>query len=102
MDRRTARARPAAGGVIDIVAASGVSARTLYYGFRRRHGVAPIAWLEQRRLERVRAEPAAADPGTTSATDVALRWRFWHLGRFARAYELRFGESPSRTLKRGR
>jgi AraC-like DNA-binding protein len=87
-------------GLIDVVAASGVSVRTLYYGFRRRHGVGPMAWLKERRLERVHAELAAADPETVSVTEVALRWRFWHLGRFARNYQLRFGESPSQTLKR--
>jgi AraC-like DNA-binding protein len=86
-------------GMIDIVAASGVSARTLHYGFRRRHGFGPMAWLKQRRLERVRPELARADPATTTVTEVAVRWRFWHLGRFARSYQARFGESLSQTLK---
>ncbi len=89
-------------GVADVVAASGVALRTLYLAFGRRHGMAPMAWLRQRRLERARADLVAGDPSVTSVTEVALRWRFWHLGRFAAAYRQRFGESPSETLHRGR
>jgi AraC-like DNA-binding protein len=87
-------------GVADVVASSGVSMRTLYYGFRTSHGIAPMAWLKQRRLARVKDELAGADPAETSVTDVALRWGFVHLGRLAIDYRARFGESPSQTLRR--
>jgi AraC-like DNA-binding protein len=30
-----------------------------------------------------------------SATDIAMAWGFYHLGRFAVEYARRFGESPS-------
>ena len=33
-------------------------------------------------------------------TDVAMRWGFWHLGRFSAEYRGFFGESPGRTLRR--
>lgn len=36
-------------------------------------------------------------PGTR-VTDVALRWGFYHLGRFGQTYQKAFGESPSQTL----
>lgn len=88
-------------GIADVVAASGVSVRTLYYGFTACHGVAPMTWLKHRRLARAREDLAAADPAETSVTEVALRWGFSHLGRFAVDYRARFGESPSRTLRRG-
>jgi AraC-like DNA-binding protein len=61
-----------------------------------------MAWLKQRRLDRVRIELTSADPAATTVTSVALRWRFWHVGRFARSYQMRFGEAPSQTLKHGR
>jgi AraC-like DNA-binding protein len=31
---------------------------------------------------------------------VALRWGFWHLGGFSRAYKECFAERPSETLRR--
>lgn len=88
-------------GIADVVASAGVSMRALYYGFQAAHGVAPMTWLKHRRLSRAREELTAASPGETSVTQVALRWGFVHLGRFAIDYRARFGESPSQTLRRG-
>lgn len=57
-------------------------------------------YLKNRRLERARADLAdtAPDSGIT-VTDIASRWGFAHLGRFAVTYRARFGESPSQTLR---
>jgi AraC-like DNA-binding protein len=82
----------------DIVAASRVSARTLFHGFRKVHGIGPWAWARARRLEGARDSLAAGNPSSTRVTDIALDWGFTHLGRFSAAYRLRFGESPSETL----
>jgi AraC-like DNA-binding protein len=87
-------------GICDVVASAGVSMRTLYHGFRSRHGVAPMTWLKRRRLARVHDELLRADPAQANVTDVATRWGFFHLGRFASDYRARFGELPSRTLGR--
>ncbi|MGW5263202.1 AraC family transcriptional regulator [Microbispora sp. NPDC004025] len=85
--------------VEEIAESVGVGARALQEGFRRQLETTPMSYLREVRLERVHAELAVRDPGTTSVTDVAYRWGFVHLGRFALAYRRRFGESPSETLR---
>ncbi|HKY64630.1 MAG TPA: AraC family transcriptional regulator [bacterium] len=87
-------------GIQEISAGASIGIRTLYYGFQKAHGISPMAWLKQRRLDRVRAELLAAHPAETTVTDVALRWGFFHLGRLASDYRARFGELPSETLQR--
>ncbi|WP_207954623.1 helix-turn-helix domain-containing protein [Saccharopolyspora elongata] len=39
--------------------------------------------------------------GADSVSDVAHRWGFTHLGRFASSYRKRFGVHPSQTLRNG-
>lgn len=83
----------------DLVELTGVSARTLCWGFERHLGVAPMAHLRAIRLEGAREELRRADPATASVTNVALGWGFAHFGRFARDYGIRFHERPSDTLR---
>lgn len=86
----------------DVVEASGVSARSLYAGFRQYHNAAPMEFLKSYRLDLVRSELINAARDGRSVTDVALGCGFNHLSKFARDYRLRFGESPSQTrLNRG-
>ncbi|APR03957.1 AraC-type DNA-binding protein [Thauera chlorobenzoica] len=82
----------------DIAAAAGVSTRALAEGFRRTRQTTPMAFLREQRLLRVRAALEAAGPGST-VTDIALRWGFGNLGRFAADYRRRFGEAPAKTLR---
>lgn len=78
--------------------AAGVSARSLQASFRAALRTTPTAYIRSLRLERARAD--LADSGAVSTvTDVATRWGFTHLGRFAVDYRNRFGESPSSTLR---
>lgn len=76
-----------------------VSVRTLQEAFRRHVGMSPMAYVNEVRLHRVRGQLRASAPGTTTVSDVAYQWGFAHLGRFARRYRERFGESPSQTLR---
>ncbi|WP_320534944.1 AraC family transcriptional regulator [Robbsia andropogonis] len=78
---------------------SGVSASTLFAGFRNRHGVSPMVWVRQARLQQVRDELRGKHGEPRSVTDVALKWGFSHLGRFAMEYKRTFGESPSSSLR---
>lgn len=82
----------------DIAAAAGCSARRLTESFREHLGVAPMTRVRQLRLDRVHADLQGGDG---PVTEVALRWGFGHLGRFAGMYHERFGELPSETVRRG-
>jgi transcriptional regulator GlxA family with amidase domain len=83
----------------DLTNMAGVSARTLQMGFRETVGLPPMKYLRNVRLDRVYAElmMGTAD----SVTDVASRWNFFHLSRFAHQYRERFGVLPSETRGRG-
>ncbi len=83
----------------DVADHAGISVRTLNQVFRDFRRTSPIAELRDLGMDRVRAQLSAAQPGTRVA-DVARKWGFRHLGRFAAAYRARFGESPSETLSR--
>lgn len=82
----------------DIVAASGVSSRSLFYGFQRWRATTPMAFLKAVRLDRARdrLRRAALEGGVV--TDIALSVGYSHLSRFSSDYRLRFGERPSDTL----
>jgi AraC-like DNA-binding protein len=76
-----------------------VSLRTLQESFHTNVGMSPMAYVNEVRLQRVRAELRIANPGAVTVTEVAHAWGFAHLGRFARRYRTRFGEPPSQTLR---
>jgi AraC-like DNA-binding protein len=83
----------------DLAAIAGVGVRVLQDGFRQHVGMSPLAYLRRLRLDGVHAELIRADPWRVAVSEVAYRWGFTHLGRFAGAYRARYGESPSQTLK---
>lgn len=86
--------------VHDIADAAGVSVRTLQSQFSDDLECTVTGFVRDRRLERVRADLADAAPGSgANVTEIASRWGFTHLGRFAATYRARFGESPSHTLR---
>lgn len=75
--------------------------RSLQLAFQARRGMSPMRFVCERRLaaaHRRIANAGAADEITSIATGLG----FTHLGRFSIAYREVFGESPSRTLQRGR
>ncbi|NMH95793.1 AraC family transcriptional regulator [Pseudonocardia acidicola] len=85
---------------VDVARAVGLSVRSLQEGFARHVGVPPMTYLRQVRLRRAHADLVAADPARCGVAEVATRWGFTHLGRFAAAYRRRYGTSPSETLRR--
>jgi AraC-like DNA-binding protein len=76
-----------------------VSVRSLQEGFRNSLGDTPMAYLRRTRLERAHDDLARAQVGTVTVSDVAARWGFIHLGRFAIEYQRRFAKRPSETLR---
>jgi AraC-like DNA-binding protein len=85
-----------------LIEITGTSASTLLREFRKRYGMPPIQYLKHRRLEAARRELLSAERDQITVTDVALRYGFYHLGRFSGVYRETFGELPSETLKHQR
>ena len=85
----------------DIATASGVPGRTLLKHFKDHRSVSPMRYVREARLQRVRQALMRSDD-TASVTDIALKWGFNHLGRFAIEYRALFGESPLETSRRSR
>ena len=86
--------------IASICRAAGISPRTLLRAFRAVHGVTPYRYLCSLRLieaHRILSSPTGK-PATV--TEVATRFGFVELGRFAVAYRSAFGECPSDTLRR--
>jgi AraC-like DNA-binding protein len=84
--------------VADIAAASGIAGRTLFQYFRDFRGTSPMRYLRDVRFERVRDALRRARP-EEGVAEVARRWGFSHMGRFAVEYRKRFGESPSDAVR---
>jgi AraC-like DNA-binding protein len=88
--------------VSDLASRCGVGTRALQHGFRRHLGMSPLAYLRTARLRGADADlRAAASPDDTVAA-IARRWGFAHLGRFAAAYEAKYGQPPGWTLRAAR
>jgi transcriptional regulator GlxA family with amidase domain len=85
--------------VAELSRMAGVSERTLRAAFHDVLGLSPKQYAIAERLRAARAALSAADPGTTTVTDIAMTYGFFELGRFAGRYRDVFGEVPSRTLR---
>ncbi len=79
-----------------------VSERTLRACCQEHLGMSPKQYLMLRRMRLVHRALRAAAPGAATVTDLATRYGFWDLGRFAGEYRALFGETPSVTLGQSR
>jgi len=84
----------------EICKAIRVSSRTLRVCCQEHLGMGPKHYLLRRRMYLARRALREAATDATSVTDIATRYGFWQLGRFAVEYQGLFGESPSATLRR--
>ncbi|PKW16568.1 AraC family transcriptional regulator [Saccharopolyspora spinosa] len=78
-----------------------MSVRSLHASFQKTFGESPMAYLRRIRLDHVRTELLNSREPDLQITDVAMRWGFFHLSRFAQQYRERYGELPSETIRRG-
>lgn len=85
----------------ELAAKAGVSPRTLQQSFLRYAGMPPIVWLRNRRLNAARRDLLGAAGSGVSVAEVAMKWSFWHLGRFSQSYHALFGEYPKATVRHG-
>ena len=82
----------------DIVAESGTSARMLQLGFRKFFQMTPTQYLRWRRMHSANRTLQQASKNCLTVTQVAMKYGFFHLGRFSMAYHNMFGEYPNETL----
>jgi AraC-like DNA-binding protein len=88
-----------------VAQALGASPATLRQACEEYLGIGPKRYLLLRRLHLThralrQAPPHGQGARRASVTMIATRYGFWHLGRFAAAYQAIFGEAPSMTLSR--
>jgi len=83
----------------DLVAVGGVSARSIYHGFRRFRSTTPMSYLKAVRLDLARdVLLKGRRRGAHSVTEAATAAGYANLSQFSRDYKARFRESPSQTL----
>ncbi|MBR0687768.1 helix-turn-helix transcriptional regulator [Bradyrhizobium manausense] len=85
--------------VIDIAEAVGVSVRSLQAGFRQFKDTTPVGYLRRIRLQTAHAELSSPE-NRLPVREVALKWGFTQMGRFAAQYRAMFGVYPSETAGR--
>jgi AraC-like DNA-binding protein len=87
--------------IAQICAALGASEKILRLACEEQLGRAPIEYARRRRMELAHRALRRGNPETASIADLALRYGFRGLGRFAADYRAVYGELPSATLRRG-
>jgi len=78
---------------------SGINERTLQRAFRDHYGVSPKAYAKALNLNKVYKNLLNSNPRSTTISEVAGNFGFWHMSQFASDYRRHFGELPSTTLK---
>ncbi|WP_137150117.1 AraC family transcriptional regulator [Devosia sp. FKR38] len=82
----------------EIASHAGIGVRGLQWAFRQYCDTSPGNYLRRIRLDAVHLE--LSNPGNIlPVSEVALKWGFVHMGRFAAEYGRAFGRLPSETLR---
>jgi AraC-like DNA-binding protein len=85
--------------VPELCASVGVQERKLRVCCAEFLGMSPGNYGRLRRLNLVRTTLRRGDPATATVAEVARRYGFSELGRFAGEYRMVFGEAPSATMR---
>jgi AraC family ethanolamine operon transcriptional activator len=86
--------------VTDLCSVASASERTIRNVFNKVYGMSPARYLRLRRLNQARRALRDHAGAEVRVTDVAVRYGFLDVGRFAAEYRHMFGEYPSQTLRR--
>jgi len=86
----------------ELCSAIGVSERILRSSCAEFLGISPSRYLRLRRLRLAHIALRAGGSAPASVAEVARRYGFSELGRFAGTYQAAFGETPSTTLQRAK
>lgn len=85
----------------ELAAVCGTSARSLQRGFVSFTGYAPLAYLRQLRLQLAYGD--FANPhNVESVAQIAAKYGYSHMGRFAADYRRFFDQRPSDTMRLAR
>ena len=88
--------------LVDVCRAVHVSRRTLQRAFNETLGIGPTRYFTLKRLKAVRFELRRSDPATVTVTEIAGKYGFWELGRFARDYQRVFRGGLNRSAQHHR
>lgn len=75
-----------------------ISERQIERAFKALYGITPKRYFLNLRLNAVRKALLLADAKYTTVSDIALKYNFFDLSNFSKAYKLFFSELPSQTL----
>lgn len=76
-----------------------ISERQIERAFKTLYGITPKKYFLNLRMNAVRKALMTADPQSTTVSEIALKYNFFDLNNFSKAYKLFFSELPSQTLK---
>jgi transcriptional regulator GlxA family with amidase domain len=76
-----------------------VTPRAVQLMFRKHRDCTPSEYLRKVRLHHAHVDLLAGDRMKTTVTEIAHRWGFTHVGRFAVLYREQYGASPHLTLR---
>ena len=80
-----------------LCSATRMSERCIEMLFKEAYGISPRTWSQIARLNAARQDLLERNIEDVRVSDVAVRWGFFHFGRFSAAYRNLFGELPSAT-----
>jgi transcriptional regulator GlxA family with amidase domain len=86
--------------LLDLCKSASVTEHSVRNAFRHVYGATPCRHLREFRMREARKALLAPGPKDKTVTDIAMRFGFFEIGRFAVRYRLTYGESPSTTLRR--
>src|SRR5260370_17431845 len=80
-----------------LCSATRMSERSIEMLFKDAYGISPRAWSQIIRLNAARHDLLESQSEDVRVSDVAVRWGFFHFGRFSATYRQLFRELPSTT-----